>query len=114
MTTAALADELPANYLGNWQADIHNQMTIGPRSLEAPGALCKFTSIKAKDQNPFSDTNERVFIVDMTCGLEDARRPVRQREIFSMRSIGSENVLIEVNTSQPRIDVWRRTQTGLR
>ncbi len=84
ISTMARADELPAGYLGRWQADIHNEITLGTRSLEAPGEFCRFIPIKMKDQNPLSDNNQRIFIVDMTCGLEDARKPIRKREIFSM------------------------------
>jgi hypothetical protein len=108
--TAVHADDLPRSYIGVWRADVHNDVTLGPRSLEAPGESCRFTSIKAKDQNPTSDTNQRNFIVDMTCGFEDARRPVKIRHVFLMRRISGEDVLIDVDFSQPRIDVLRRIQ----
>ena len=108
LSCAARADNLPNEFMGEWFVDKFNTYTIHPSSIEGPGFQCRFTSIKPKDSNPGADNNERTWIVDMICSLEDAPRQERWRQLWAMRRAGSASFFVLVDETNPRIDILVR------
>jgi hypothetical protein len=109
LASQSVADEIPQEMLGDWLLrDDHDTLTVTRREVLSGGATCTIVSVKVVDQNPASPANERAAVVNMTCALEDARRPMKEREIWGVRRIGSDIVLITSHFDPPRIDVWHR------
>jgi hypothetical protein len=105
----ATAAELPAKFLGEWTTPTNDTLTILPSGVsQVPGGDCKVDSIRNVSSYPVSsDVGDS--IIDMTCNLEDARRPTKIREIWSVSNIAGKTMLITAQISgTPHIAVWLR------
>lgn len=107
-TVPAYAADLPKAFLGSWaNRDGSSEfevtgIAIGPRTYHEPGYNCTIKSIAAKNDVA---TNGRapVYVIQMGCigDGENPGRPKSVREIWALRKVNGEDVLVTAGTVGP-------------
>jgi hypothetical protein len=107
-TAAVHAAELPKEFLGGWKNnDGSNEfevtgISIGARTYHEPGYNCDIKSVGVK-KDPTTGAQVRLYVVEMACAGESEKpeRPKRVHEVWALRKVKGQDVLVIAGTSGP-------------